>query len=72
MKERDERNNKRKLTLDDLKAFKDSQFNRPEGNYFLTNHIDADIFINYRKPDATGYACSHYIKYAENFHNNLL
>jgi len=30
VKEGDERNNKRKLTLDDLKAFKDSQFNRPQ------------------------------------------
>jgi len=29
-----ERNNKRKLTRDDLKAFKDSQFNRRRDNYF--------------------------------------
>jgi hypothetical protein len=35
VRERDVRNNKRKLTLDDLKAFKDSQLNRRRGNYFL-------------------------------------
>jgi hypothetical protein len=52
--------------MDDLKAFKDSQYNWAQGNYFLTNDIVAGIFMR-QAERLFGLK-----RVCRNFHNNLL